>query len=175
MATGPTYRVDYRRKREQKTSYKNRMRILKAGLPRLIVRPSNKHLFAQIVTYQEDGDVAVVTVKSTELKKYGWKHATGNVPAAYLTGLLCGLSARKKNIEEAILDLGMNTSVHGSRIYAALKGALDGGLKISHDEKMLPSDDRIKGVHIASYVSKSKGITQDVLKVRESIENEFRR
>jgi large subunit ribosomal protein L18 len=175
MATGPTYRVDYRRKREQKTSYKNRMKILKSGLPRLVVRPSNKHLLVQLVEYREDGDVVAVTVKSTKLKEYGWKYATGNLPAAYLTGLLCGIAARKKNIAEAILDLGMNTSVHGSRIYAALKGALDGGLKISHDVKMLPPEDRIKGVHIASYVQKSKDMSSDVLKVKETIENESRK
>ncbi|MFH1126316.1 MAG: 50S ribosomal protein L18 [Candidatus Altiarchaeota archaeon] len=175
MATGPRYQVGYRRKRDHKTNYKTRIRILQSGLPRLVVRPSNKHMLVELVTYRQDGDHVDATSTSKELVKNGWKHGTGNLPAAYLTGFMCGIKGRKKKIEEAILDFGMNTSVKGSRIYAALKGALDAGLKIVHDEKMLPPEDRIKGVHIASHNSKSKDITLDLAKIKEKIENDLKK
>ena len=175
MAKGPAYRVDYRRKRESKTNYKRRIDMLKSGTARLVIRPSNKHTLMQIVKYMENGDQVEVTTKSTELKKYGWKHATGNIPASYLTGLICGLKAKQKNISEAIIDLGMNTSVKGSRIYAALKGAVDSGLNIKHDEKTLPSEERLTGAHIASHVAKSKDIISDLSKVKEKIQNDLKK
>lgn len=175
MAKGPRYRVGYRRKRQQKTNYKSRIKILKSGLTRLVVRPSSKHMLVQMVTYKEDGDRIEVTVTSKELKKYGWTHSTGNIPAAYLTGLICGLKGKKKKIVEAILDLGMNTSVKGSRIYATLKGALDSGMNIKHDEKMLPTEDRLTGVHVASHMQKSKDITSDFNKTKEKIENDLKK
>lgn len=174
MAKGPTYRVDYRREREQKTNYKSRIRILNSGLPRLVVRPSNSHILVQVLSYGEDGDRVTSTATSRELAKYGWTHRTGNLPASYLTGLLCSLKCRGRNIGESIVDVGMNTSIGGSRIYAAVKGAIDGGLKIRHDEKMLPPEDRLSGVHITKHVHKSKDITSDFVKTREKIENEFK-
>ncbi|MBM3308815.1 MAG: 50S ribosomal protein L18 [Candidatus Altiarchaeales archaeon] len=173
MATGPTYRVDYRRKRESKTNYKKRIETLKSGLPRLVIRPSNKHVTVQLVRYHKDGDKVEVTSHSKDLKKHGWTHNTGNVPASYLTGFICGLKGRQKKIEEAIMDLGMNTSVKGSRIYAALKGALDGGIKVNHDGAVLPSEDRLKGTHIASYVKKSKDIASDLAKIKEKVQNDY--
>ena len=51
--------------------------------------------------------------------------ATSNIPAAYLTGYLCGLRARKKGIKKAVLDLGLERVVKGSRIFAALAGGLN--------------------------------------------------
>ena len=59
-----------------------------------------------------------------------------------------------KKIEEAILDLGLQTSTKGSRIYAALKGVLDAGINIPHSKEILPSEDRIKGKHISEEVVK---------------------
>jgi large subunit ribosomal protein L18 len=66
-----------------------------------------------------------------------------------LTGLLAGKRARDKKVKEVVLDLGLQTSTKGSRIYAALKGVLDAGIKVPHSEKILPDEDRIKGVHIS--------------------------
>jgi len=175
MATGPTYRVGYRRKRESKTNYKSRIKMLKSGLTRLVVRPSNKHILVQLVNYGEEGDKVEVTAKSTELGKHGWAHATGNLPAAYLTGFICGLKAKQKNVNEAILDFGMNVSAGSSRIYAALKGALDAGLDVKHDEKMLPSEERLSGAHITSYVEKSKNMVSDVANIKKKIENDLKK
>ena len=36
-------------------------------------------------------------------------------------------------------------------MFAALKGAVDAGLHIPHDDLILPDDERIKGEHIAAY------------------------
>jgi len=43
------------------------------------------------------------------------------------------------------------TPVKGSRVFAALKGAVDAGLKVPHSESILPDESRIKGEHIAAY------------------------
>jgi hypothetical protein len=42
-------------------------------------------------------------------------------------------------------DLDLQKKIH---LYAALKGAIDAGLKIPYNEEILPSEDRIKGEHI---------------------------
>ena len=39
-------------------------------------------------------------------------------------------------------------STKGSKIYAAIKGAKDGGISIPHSEEILPSEERISGQHI---------------------------
>jgi large subunit ribosomal protein L18 len=41
-------------------------------------------------------------------------------------------------------------------VYAALKGALDAGLKVPHSPDILPSEERIKGKHIIDYVQNLK-------------------
>ena len=61
-----------------------------------------------------------------------------NTSSAYLTGYLCGKKALKEGIEGAVLDLGLKTSINGSKIYAALKGAVDAGMNIPHNESILP-------------------------------------
>ena len=93
----------------------------------------------------------MVSAKSSELKALGWKAACGNMPAAYLTGLLMGTRAKAKGINNAILDIGLRARGPGSRIFAAAKGALDGGLTIPIDKRALPSEDRLYGNHIVSY------------------------
>jgi large subunit ribosomal protein L18 len=70
--------------------------------------------------------------------------------------LLIGLEAKKKGIDEAILDIGLQRSTKGSAIYALVKGAIDAGLKIPVDEKMFPSEERIRGEHIARYAQQLK-------------------
>ncbi len=152
MAKGPKYRVPFRRRREGKTNYRLRKALLLSGLPRLVVRGSLKHMIAQIIRSREDGEEVLVSAHSRELvKKYGWKGYCGNVPAAYLTGLLCGFKALAKGIKKAVLDIGLKRPTKGSRVFAALKGALDAGIEVPHDESILPEESRIRGEHIASY------------------------
>ena len=93
----------------------------------------------------------MASAHSSELKILGWKAACGNMPAAYLTGLLIGKRAKEKGVDNAILDIGLSARGPGSRIFAAAKGALNAGLTIPIDKKALPADDRIHGNHIATY------------------------
>ncbi len=143
--------VQYRRKREGKTDYRLRLKLVKSNKPRLVLRRSKQHLITQFVEYQPDGDKVLATTTSIELRKFGWKTNARNLPAAYLTGLLCGVKAKKANISEAILDLGLNKSTTGGMLYAVLKGVIDAGLNIPHNGKILPSEARISGEHIANY------------------------
>jgi large subunit ribosomal protein L18 len=107
-----------------------------------------------MVMAKPKGDENLVSAHSRELaKKYGWMASTGNVPAAYLTGLLCGLKAKSKGVEEAILDIGLNSPSKGARIFAVLKGASDAGILIPHSEDKLPDDKRMTGEHIAQYAT----------------------
>jgi len=147
--------VPHRRRREQRTDYKMRLRLLKSGKPRLVVRLSGRSVTCQIILHDSKGDRTIASATAFELKKHGWKGHTGNLPAAYLTGYLCGQKAKGK-IREAVLDMGLHTSVKGSRIYAALKGVLDSGIQVPHSEDILPSEERIKGSHIFEYAESLK-------------------
>lgn len=147
------YSVAFRRKRLGKTDYRKRLRLLLANKPRLVVRKSINNIIAQIVEYDGKGDNITASAHASELKKYGWNGSRGNIPAAYLTGLLVGSKAKKKNIRELVLDIGLQTSVKGSRVYSLLKGCIDAGLSIPHSNDVLPPDDRIMGKHIAKFDS----------------------
>jgi len=151
MATGPRYRVEYRRKKAGLTNYSKRLKLLKSGKNRLVVRKSNNGIICQVVEYAENGDKTLVAATSLSLKKYGYKSHTGNIPAAYLTGYMCGLKAKKKGIKEAILDTGLYRSTKGSCIYAALKGFADAGMQIAFDPKIVPDERVIQGYSIENY------------------------
>lgn len=155
MAQNKIQVVQFRRKREGKTNYRKRMRLLLAGKPRLAIRKSLNNIWAQVIEYSPAGDLVVLTAHSKELEKLGWKTGCGNIPAAYLTGLLFGKKAAEKKIGECVLDTGFYPSIKGSRIYALLKGAVEGGIKIPHSKEILPADERTRGKHIqTSDVSK---------------------
>ena len=152
MAQGPTYRVKFRRRREGKTNYYRRRRLLLSRRSRLVVRKTNTNTIVQIVNASVVGDSTVASAISSELGDHGWTAGTGNIPAAYLTGFLAGLRAKSRGVKEAVLDVGLNPPVKGSRVYAALKGAVDAGLEVPHNPEILPDDSRITGEHIvASY------------------------
>ena len=148
---GPLYRVPFRRRREMKTDYQQRKRLLKSGKIRFVARPSNRQVLVQFVESKSGGDRTFTQTRSSDLKKYGWQITTSNLPAAYLTGYLAGKRALKLKIKEAILDIGIHTPNPGTKIFATLKGVVDAGVEIPCNEKMLPSEDRIKGEHIKSY------------------------
>ncbi len=169
MAKGAKYVVPHRRRREGKTNYRKRLKLLLSGKPRLVVRKSLRHMRAQIIEYDPKGDRTIVSATTEELKKFGWNLPTGNTPAAYLVGLLIGKRALEKGIKEAVLDIGLHSSVKGSRLYAVLKGALDAGLQVPHSEEILPSEERIRGEHIASYLEKYKDMPSIFEKVKKAI------
>jgi len=152
MAKGPRYRVAFRRRREGKTDYQQRRGLVLSGLPRMVIRGSLRSISAQLIKAEVGGDKVIVSAHSNELaKKYGWQGGGGNLPAAYLTGLLCGYKATASGMKEAVLDLGLHAPTKGSRVFAALKGALDAGLMIPHDEDKLPDEKRVQGQHVSEY------------------------
>lgn len=140
--------MPHRRRREGKTDYRKRLALVKSKKLRLVVRKSNNGVTCQIVEYGHAGDKTLVHADTFELKKLGWTGPTGNIPAAYLTGMLCAKRALEKKLGEAILDIGLYRNTKGNRLFAALKGAVDGGLSIPHSKEAFPSDDRISGKHI---------------------------
>src|SRR3972149_1221326 len=138
MARNARYRVKLRRRREGKTDYQARKALVISRKPRLIARKSIKNMIAQIVVAKSHGDEVLVAAHSSELtEKFGWKASTGNVPSAYLTGLLCGLRAKKEGVPEAVLDIGLIPPTKGSRLFATLSGILDAGLEVPHSEEKL--------------------------------------
>ncbi len=163
MKVSPTYRMKFKRAREGKTNYRKRLKLLSSRKPRLVVRKSLKYIRAQIIEFDKKGDKTIASAFSKELKKFGWKHSFKNLPASYLTGLLIGKRAIEKGIKEAILDMGLHPSTKGSKIYACVKGALDAGLKVPVNEKVLPSEERIKGEHIG------KNLSEDFEKIKEKV------
>jgi large subunit ribosomal protein L18 len=150
------FTVAKRRKREGKTDYKKRLKLLMSKKPRLIIRKSLKNLSLQVVEFAPAGDKVVLSVNSHDIKKLGWKASTNNLPGAYLCGYLLGTKALAKKIKECILDLGMQSSVKKGVLFAALKGVVDAGLAVPHSENVFPEEKRIKGEHIADYAKSLK-------------------
>lgn len=165
MKLSPKYRMPFKRRLEGKTDYDKRLELLKSGMPQIVVRKSLKYIKAQVTDFDSKGDKTLSSVNSKELKKLGWNFAYDNIPAAYLTGLLLGKKSLKNNVNEVVLNAGLYPSVKGSRIYATVKGALDAGLKVSVDEEILPSEQRIKGEHITKF----KNLPVEFEKVKQKI------
>lgn len=148
MATGPRYKVAFRRRREYRTDYYARKRLLRSGESRAVVRRSSKNVTVQFVDFDMNGDIVRAAATTEELRKLGWEHSCSSIPAAYLAGFLAGKRAKKDGIEYAVLDIGMQNPKYGGVLFAALKGMLDAGVEVPHSEDILPAEDRIKGKHI---------------------------
>jgi large subunit ribosomal protein L18 len=157
MAKKANYRVKLRRRREGKTDYQARKALVTSRKTRLVTRASNKNIEVQLIIAKPHGDEVLASANSRELiKSYGWRAPTGNIPAAYLTGLLAGLQAKKAGIKEAILDIGLVSPTKGSKIFAVLSGVVDAGVEVPHSEEKIVKE-RMKGEHIAKY-AKSLGV-----------------
>jgi large subunit ribosomal protein L18 len=152
MAKNARYCVPYRRRREARTDYRARRALVLSGTPRLVARSSLKNIVAEIILAKPEGDQVLVEAHSKELaRKFGWKASGKNLPAAYLTGLLCGLKAKAEDIKETNLDIGLYNPSKGATIFGVLKGVLDAGVSVAHSEEKLPTKKRIEGEHIADY------------------------
>jgi len=143
-----------------------------------------------------------------ELKNYGVKGGLTNYAAAYATGLLAARRALHKLkldkvyvgkekvdgqgylVKEVqgerrpfyvLLDVGLNRTTTGSRVFGALKGAVDGGLEIPHNNKRFAGYDHatgkfdagtlrkhIFGQHIADYM---RHLTTDTEKYNRQFSN----
>merc|ERR1712004_245223 len=103
------YQVKFRRRREGKTDYYARKRLVvqdknKYNTPkyRMIVRCSNKDITCQIAYVRLEGDRVVAAAYSHELPNYGVKVGLTNYAAAYCTGLLLARRVLKKmNLDSA--------------------------------------------------------------------------
>jgi large subunit ribosomal protein L5e len=222
------FQVKFRRRREGKTDYYQRKRLItqrknKYNTPkwRFVVRRTNNKVICQVVWSTIVGDKIKTSADSTELKNYGLEAGLSNYAAAYATGLLTARRlltqldqenksrdiqtnlaqkfnlvpeatgeyvniaelAEKKNVGvrpfTCFLDIGLARATVGNRVFAALKGAVDGGLNIPHSDKIFPKAkggdkkdakapakgapasnplrERIFGLHVQSYMDKIKG------------------
>lgn len=142
--------IQFKRKRKGLTNYKKRLDLLKSKKPRLTIRKSLKNLIIQLIQYQPKGDKIILSTHSKELRKFGWKPHLNNIPSSYLTGLLCGIKLKKKNITDFVIDIGFTRKTKGSSIFTAIKGIHDSGIKL-HIQEI--SEERIKGSHISKYAT----------------------
>lgn len=146
------------RRIEGKTDYKSRLGLLKSGKPRLVVRKTNRYIIVQIVESNIAQDRVVTASTSKDLLSKGWPEEKAgslkSLSACYLTGFLVAESALKKGLKEAIFDIGMNRNVQKSRIYAVLKGAVDAGLKIPHNDETFPSEEQLNIKEFSALIKK---------------------
>merc|ERR1711992_59081 len=186
-------KTDYRQRKGLIIQDKNKYATPKY---RLVVRFSNKNITCQVVYSTLTHDVVVASAYSKELPDFGLNFGLTNYAAAYCTGLLIarriltklGLADAYKGLAEAsgeyylveedeegprpffcLLDVGLKRTSTGSKVFAALKGALDGGLDIPHSEKRYVGYDPeskeldedtlrkyIFGGHVADYMTQMK-------------------
>jgi len=154
QAKGPLHAVHFRRRREGKTDYAKRLALLKSRKTRLVIRKTNARVIAQFIDFDAKGDKTVASAESKELAKHGF---TGkcNAPSAYLVGALAAKKASAKGVKEFVLDTGRHEITKGGIIFAALKGALDAGLKAPHSPECIPAQDRIEGKHLSKQTQDS--------------------
>ena len=150
MSDGPRYRVPFRRRREGKTDYHQRLALLRGREPRAVVRLTNRRVLVALTDFDGGGDRVLAAADSGELTRIGFPaHGLASTPAAYLTGYLAGLRAKRAGRTEAILDLGLRRPSAGGRLLGALKGLLDAGVEIPHGTEGFPSSDRLAGTHLS--------------------------
>lgn len=159
-------------------------------------------IICQIVSSKITGDEVLTSAYAHELPRYGIKLGLTNFAAAYCVGLLCarrhlkkiGLDETYKGVEEvdgelfeieedddkrpflALLDVGLNSCSTGNKVFAVMKGAVDGGINVPHNEKRFPAYSkeegfdpeqlkmRILGNHIADYMNDLAEEDEDRLK-----------
>jgi len=146
------YATKYRRRREGKTNYHKRLKLVQSGKTRVIIRRSNNGMTVQFADYVATGDKVLAGATAKDVRAAGCTTVSAkSLPGSYLTGYIAGLRAKKAGVTYAIVDLGMQTSTKGNRLYAAIKGAVDAGLDIPVSEDMFPSQERLSGSHIAAH------------------------
>lgn len=194
------YQTPFRRRRECKTEYVQRAALIQqdktkygAKKYRLVARITNTKIIAQIVEAEIDHDVTIAQATSTELTKYGIKLGLSNYAAAYCTGLLVARRVLKnlkldeifkEPIKEedsededarrpfkVLLDVGLRRTTTGAKVFAVMKGAVDGGLFIPHSDKRIAGGEKEKnqrhfilGGHVADYMKKLKAENEEAYK-----------
>merc|ERR1712205_2890 len=97
------FQVKYKRRREGKTDYYARKRLVsqdknKFATPkyRFVVRFTNKDIICQVISSKIKGDITHAAAYAHELPRYGLKVGLTNYSAAYCVGLLCARRLLKK-------------------------------------------------------------------------------
>jgi large subunit ribosomal protein L5e len=211
------YQVKYRRRREGKTDYYARRKLVrqdknKYNTPkyRLCVRFTNKDVICQVAYATIEGDRIICAAYSHELPRYGVKVGLTNWAACYATGLLLARRLLTKynladkyegntnggftedddlyHVEENVegprpfrcfLDVGLARTSTGAKIFGAMKGAVDGGLDIPHNEKRFPAYSKdspeeyveflkryVYGGHVADFMEELEEEDEDKYKVQ---------
>ncbi|NIA03903.1 MAG: 50S ribosomal protein L18 [Nitrospiraceae bacterium] len=150
--------IDLRRKREQKTDYRKRLKLIKHGTPRIVVRSTNSRMLVQLIEFKPEGDVVLFGVDSKKLEDYGWNLPFNNLPAAYLTGYLFGKIIKSKSLDkDLIVDLGLKRKIAGNKLFSLLKGIIDSGIQLKITNDVFPDEDRLYGKRISDYYNSIKG------------------
>jgi large subunit ribosomal protein L18 len=149
-------RTQKRRRKENRTDYIKRLKLLKSERPRVVFRKTNRFIQSEYIVSDEAQDKVIFGFDSRKLNEYGWdkKHqgSLKSITAAYLTGYLTGKTVIKQKLEMPILDAGMNRAIHKNKIYAFLKGMIDSGIKIECKKEFFPEEQRIKGQHLKNKI-----------------------
>lgn len=150
----------------------------------------SRDIICQIVAAKLTGDEVLTAAYAHELPKFGIKRGLTNFASAYCVGLLCArrhltklgldetyvgkeeVDGEMYEVEEeedkrpftAVLDIGLVATTTGNKVFAVMKGAVDGGINIPHNEKRFPAytkeegfdpeilKSRILGNHISEYM-----------------------
>jgi large subunit ribosomal protein L5e len=183
------FQVKYRRRREGRTDYYARKRLVtqaknKYNAPkyRLVVRFTNRDVIVQIVYARLQGDFVLTAAHARELPRYGIKNGLTNWAAAYATGLLCarraltklGLADKYEGVTEPDGTLKLTEVIDGEDEPRPFKCYLDVGLKRTSTGSRIfgamkgASDGGLFIPHsekrFPGYDSESKKLDADVLK-----------
>nr|UXY87489.1 60S ribosomal protein L5 [Cryptomonas sp.] len=194
------FQVKWRRRREGKTDYRSRKKMIcqdkrKYNSPkfRVVIRISKRNIICQFVHSRIEGDRVIDAVYSKKLKDIGIPFGFTNFPSAYTCGLFLAkrvLAKKKLNNKNycsyneltsitlnAVLDIGLTRVTTGHKVFAAMKGALDGGIVIPHNEKRYPGYDSEKGFNSQLLCSRTKGehIHSYMVNLKEEDELKFNR
>ncbi|XP_057436675.1 60S ribosomal protein L5-like isoform X2 [Lotus japonicus] len=134
------FQVKFKRRREGKTDYRARIRLInqdknKYNTPkyRFVVRFTNKDITAQIISASIAGDIVLASAYAHELPHYGLEVGLTNYAAAYCTGLLLARRVLKKlemdeEYEGNVEATGEDYSVEPAETRRPFRALLDVGL-----------------------------------------------
>ena len=112
--------------KRKRRSKKTRVKIKELQAYRLSVHRTPKHMYAQIISPENDTVVSVSTLQA-EIKKSLKNGKTGNIEAAEIVGKVIAQKAKKAKIEVVAFDRS-GFMFHG-RVKALAEAARDNGLK----------------------------------------------
>ncbi|KAJ1695691.1 hypothetical protein LUZ63_012389 [Rhynchospora breviuscula] len=134
------YQVKFKRRRQGKTDYRARIRLInqdknKYNTPkyRFVVRFTNKDIIAQIISATIAGDIVMASAYAHELPRYGLEVGLTNYAAAYCTGLLLARRVLQKlemdsEYEGQVEATGEDYQVEPSETRRPFRALLDVGL-----------------------------------------------